>query len=124
MTKSKCKLTTLVIRKRNWSVSNLSEALVSMQQSRGLNGLELADLLGINPVIASRLLNDRQPVGHGTMARLLVKLNSEEATRLLQAYFEDETRRILTGRLEKARELGVRMPREKWTFEVTVKAKG
>ena len=85
-----------------------------------MNGLALAEALGINPVITSRLLNDRQPVGHGTVARLLVHLNADDARRLLQAYFDDELARITEGRIEKARELGIRVPKKPWSFKVKI----
>jgi transcriptional regulator with XRE-family HTH domain len=105
---------------RNYFVSNLSETLIAMQQAKGMNGLALADTLGMDPAIISRLLNDRQPVGHVTVARLIVHLDGDEARRLLQAYFDDELARITAGRIEKARELGIRVPKRPWSFKVRI----
>ncbi len=93
-----------------------------MQQAKGMNGLALAETLGMDPATMSRLLNDRQPVGHGTVARLIVHLDAKEAHRLLQAYFEDELNRIRDGRDEKARELGVKRVDENWPHRVHIES--
>jgi len=103
-------------------VSNLSEALVEIQQERQLSGRDLAGLIGVSPVMVSRLLNDLQPVGHGTMARLIIKLEASETHRLLQAYFEDELERIREGREAKARELGVKPVKTDWPHRVRIES--
>ena len=103
-------------------MSNLSEALVEIQQGRQLSGRDLAGLIGVSPVMVSRLLNDLQPVGHGTMARLIIKLEAAETHRLLQAYFEDELERIREGREAKARELGVKPVKTDWPHRVRIES--
>jgi hypothetical protein len=72
--------------------------------------------------MVSRLLNDLQPVGHGTMARLIIKLEAAETHRLLQAYFEDELERIREGREAKARELGVKPVKTDWPHRVRIES--
>lgn len=101
-------------------MSKLSQALDEIQQGRKLSGRDLADFIGVSPVMVSRLLNDLQPVGHGTMARLIIKLEAAEAHRLLQAYFEDELTRIREGRDAKAKELGVKPRHKDWPHRVRV----
>lgn len=103
-------------------MSNLSEALVEIQQGRKFSGRDLAGLIGVSPVMVSRLINDLQPVGHGTIARLLINLEAAEAHRLLQAYFDDELNRIRDGRDEKARELGVKPVDEGWPHRVRIES--
>jgi transcriptional regulator with XRE-family HTH domain len=103
-------------------VSNLSEALGQIQQGRKLSGLDLASFFGVSAVMVSRLLNDRQPVGHGTIARLIVKLEPAEASRLLQAYFDDELERIREGRDAKAMEMGMRSVNKNWPHRVRVES--
>ena len=101
-------------------MSKLSQALDEIQQGRKLSGRDLAGLIGVSPVMISRLLNDLQPVGHGTMARMLIKLDAADAHRLLEAYFEDELTRIREGRDAKAKELGVKPVDKDWPYRVRV----
>jgi len=94
--------------------------LEKLRREEGLTNLQFAEKLGLDHTVTSRLCTGKKGVSHGMMARLLVQLDGEEAQRLLQAYFEDELGRILDGRVEKAEELGVRLPRKPLAFTVTV----
>ncbi len=105
-------------------MESLPLELEKLRQDQGLTNLQFAEKLGLDHTVTSRLCAGKKGVSHGLMARLLVNLGPEEAKGLLQAYFNDEMKRIMDGRAEKAHELGVRLPKKPWTFTVTVDAEG
>jgi transcriptional regulator with XRE-family HTH domain len=101
-------------------MDSLHLELEKIRLDRGMTNLQFAKELGVDHTVASRLCSGKKGVSHGLMSRLLVNLDAEDARRLLQAYFDDELARITEGRIEKARELGIRVPKKPWSFKVSI----
>ncbi len=93
-----------------------------MGDAHAFTNQQLAAYLGVDQTVLSRLRNEKQPMGHGTMARLLVRLSTDEASALLQSYFDDELERIRAGREAKAREMGIRLTSRDWPHRVRIES--
>lgn len=101
-------------------MSSLSTALEKICQQRGLTNLGLAQVLCLDPALASRISNDRKGLSHRLMGRMLVNLNDDEARSMIQAYFSDELQRIQEGRIENAEKLGVKLKTPEFPYAVRV----
>jgi transcriptional regulator with XRE-family HTH domain len=103
-------------------MDSLPSRLEEIRQDRGLTNLQFAERLGMDSTVMSRLCSGKKGVSHGIISRLLVKLDSNDAQAILQAYFEDELERIREGREAKARELGVKPVKTDWPHRVRIES--